>query len=195
MNVNVRYDNDHYGDHETYTTTLAELLETFWFLDESGALTRDVASGLETARKSIIRNGHATTTVTLPHTQYRECICDVCSDIDWDAPNANCGLPNRDCCGCHDGYHTAGCLEETTEMDKLFWLARGATEWTPKELRTQSAEPKPGDTLEDSTCVECLTEDVTVTYQRTESWGDSNAPVGKVEFWLCGTCASSDDRT
>jgi len=27
MNVNVRYDNDHYGDHETYTTTLAEFLD------------------------------------------------------------------------------------------------------------------------------------------------------------------------
>ena len=121
MNVNVRYDNPHYGDHETYTTTLVELLETFWFLDESGALTRDVASELQTFGKSIICNGHATTTVTL------------------------------------------------------------------------RAEPQTGDTLEDSTCTECLAEDVTVTYQRTESWGDSNAPVGKVEFWLCGTCAASDN--
>jgi len=123
MNVNVRYDNAHYGDHETYTTTLAEFLDMWWFLDESDTLARDVATDLETAGKSIIRNGHATTTVTL------------------------------------------------------------------------RAEPQTGDTLEDSTCTECLAEDVTVTYQRTESWGDSNAPVGKVEFWLCGTCASSDDRT
>jgi hypothetical protein len=120
MNVNVRYDNAHYGDHEKYATTLAELLDTFWFLDESGALTRDVATDLETAGKSIIHNGHATTTVTL------------------------------------------------------------------------SAEPQTGDTLEDSTCTECLTEDVTVTYQRTESWGNPHAPVGKVEFWLCGTCASKE---
>ena len=129
MNVNVRYDNPHYGEHENYTTTLTELLDTFWFLDEELApLTKDVASELQTAGKSIIRNGHATTTVTMPHTQYRECFCDGCSDIDWDAPNANCGLPNRDCCGCHEGYHTAGCLEETAEQDKLFWLARGNEE-------------------------------------------------------------------
>ena len=65
MNVNVRYDNDHYGEHETYTTTLTELLDTFWFLDESDPLMKDVASDLETAGKSIIRNGYATTTVTL----------------------------------------------------------------------------------------------------------------------------------
>ena len=120
MNVNVTYDNPHYGEHETYTTTLAEFLDMWWFLDESDPLARDVASDLETAGKSIIHNGHAITIVTL------------------------------------------------------------------------SAGPKPGDTLEDSTCTECLAEDVTVTYQRTESWGSPQAPVGKVEFWLCGTCASSE---
>ena len=119
--ITVKYDNAHYGEHETYTTTLTELLETYWFLDESDTLAHDVTTDLQTAGKSIIRNGHATTTVTL------------------------------------------------------------------------RAEPQAGDTLEDATCAECLTEDVTVTYQRTESWGNPEAPVGKVEFWLCGTCAASDN--
>ena len=119
MNVNVRYDNDHYGEHEKYDTTLADLLDTF-----NGIIDQDkLVANLRNEGIAIIYNGYATTTVTL------------------------------------------------------------------------RAEPQTGDTLEDSTCAECLAEDVTVTYQRTESWGDSNAPVGKVEFWLCGTCASSDDRT
>jgi hypothetical protein len=114
--------------------------------------------------------------------------CTTNSDSDFN--------PVSRCCGIEAGDDTP--LTVCTRCNKLTaWECAdcGATEWTPKELRTQSAEPKPGDTLEDATCTECLTEDVTVTYQRTESWGDSNAPVGRVEFWLCGTCASSDDRT
>jgi hypothetical protein len=113
--ITVKYDNAHYGEHETYTTTLADLLDTF-----NGMVDQDkLVANLRNEGISIIHNGYATTTVTL------------------------------------------------------------------------SAEPQTGDTLEDATCAECLTEDVTVTYQRTESWGNPDAPVGKVEFWLCGTCAAN----
>ena len=117
MNVNVQYDNAHYGDHEKYATTLADLLDTF-----NGIIDHEkLVENLRNEGIAIIHNGYATTTVTL------------------------------------------------------------------------SAEPQTGDTLEDATSTECLTEDVTVTYQRTESWGNPHAPVGNVEFWLCGTCVASDN--
>jgi hypothetical protein len=59
--IAVQYDNDHYGEHESYTTTLEEFLSTFWFIN----LPNDVENDLATVGKTIIHNGFATTTATL----------------------------------------------------------------------------------------------------------------------------------
>ena len=61
MNVNVQYDNAHYGDHEKYATTLADLLDTF-----NGIIDQDkLVANLRNEGIAIIHNGYATTTVTL----------------------------------------------------------------------------------------------------------------------------------
>jgi len=59
--IAVQYDNDLFGEHESYTTTLEEFLDTFWFLN----LPHDVEKDLATVGKTIIRNGHGITTATL----------------------------------------------------------------------------------------------------------------------------------
>ena len=61
MNVNVKYDNAHYGDHEKYATTLADLLDTF-----NGIIDQvKLVANLRNEGIAIIHNGYATTTVTL----------------------------------------------------------------------------------------------------------------------------------
>ena len=63
--IAVQYDNDHYGEHENYTTTLEEFLDMFWYLDPSDPFTNDVKNDLATVGKSTISNGYATTIATL----------------------------------------------------------------------------------------------------------------------------------
>ena len=54
------------------------------------------------------------------HRLTADCECMECSSIDWDAPCPNCGLPQRDCCGCHEGYHTDECYLEVSKLNKFY---------------------------------------------------------------------------
>lgn len=51
-----------------------------------------------------------------------ECSCTKCVEIDWDAPCVNCDLPQRECCGCHEGEHYDYC--ETGIAEARFFNER-----------------------------------------------------------------------
>ena len=62
--VIVEYVNDYREEYETYEDSLAAVLETFdW--DEDNGITKKIQRDIQKAGKAIVKNGFATTTITL----------------------------------------------------------------------------------------------------------------------------------